>query len=67
MDHCESGESGLAMANILYDVIVETESKESLLAMGSGKFNRYLLCSDFYLNFLILGLGFFKYRVIQYS
>ena len=38
VDHSESGESGLAMANYLYEVIVETESKESLLAMGSGKF-----------------------------
>ena len=41
VDHSETGESGLAMANYLYEVIVETESKESLLAMGSGKFNNF--------------------------
>ena len=37
LDHFECGESGLAVSNALYGVIIDSGSKDSLLALGSGK------------------------------
>ena len=35
--HAEAGETGLEMAATVYDVIVKSQSKDSLVAIGSGK------------------------------
>ena len=37
IDHKEAGETGLSMGGIVMDVIEATDSKDSLLAIGSGE------------------------------
>ena len=37
VDHFDCGESGLAVSNALYGLIIDSGSKDSLLAFGSGK------------------------------